>query len=235
MNSAHDLGGMHGFDPIGIDEIEASRPVAETGPEICEGAWPEKWEETVFSMTLACGMLGQWNLDQSRFARENMEPGHYLNSSYYEHWLHGLETLLLERGLVSQDELKDGRCRQVSSLKAVTKEDVTPMLRKGGPTLLPSESGPVFDLGDRVMVENFHPKSHTRAPRYIRGRRGLVVGYHGAHVFPDTSASSGEKVPAHLYNVRFEPGELWGEQAADNSSSVFVDVFEPYLKLDGLS
>lgn len=70
MNSAHDLGGMHGFGPIDRSQIEN---------------FVSEWEEKVFALTLACGMLGQWNLDQSRFAREKMDPGHYLCSSYYEH------------------------------------------------------------------------------------------------------------------------------------------------------
>jgi hypothetical protein len=40
-----------------------------------------------------------------RFARENRPPADYLNKSYYEIWLAGLETLLAERGLVSADDI----------------------------------------------------------------------------------------------------------------------------------
>ena len=59
-----------------------------------------------FCANRGCGFLGEWNLDASRYARESMEPGHYLTSSYYEHWLFGLERLLEERGLVSAGELE---------------------------------------------------------------------------------------------------------------------------------
>jgi nitrile hydratase len=43
-----------------------------------------------------------------RFARENRPPADYLNKSYFEIWLAGLETLLAERGLVSADEIAAG-------------------------------------------------------------------------------------------------------------------------------
>ncbi len=91
MNGAHDLGGMHGFGPV---EPEADEPV-----------FHEEWERRAFAITLACGALGEWNLDMTRYARERMEPGAYLHTSYYEHWLHGLELLLIERGLLSAAEI----------------------------------------------------------------------------------------------------------------------------------
>ena len=65
-----------------------------------------EWERRCFAITLACGFLGEWNLDMSRYARERMHPAKYLETSYYEHWLIGLETLLIEKGLVSEDEIK---------------------------------------------------------------------------------------------------------------------------------
>jgi nitrile hydratase len=34
-----------------------------------------------------------------------MDPAHYLESSYYEHWLTAIETLLVEKGVLTQDEL----------------------------------------------------------------------------------------------------------------------------------
>lgn len=91
MNGAHDLGGMDGFG--GIDR-EPDEPV-----------FHEEWERRAFAITLAMGARGDWNLDMSRFARERMSPADYLVSSYYEHWLHGLERLLAERGLVNAKEI----------------------------------------------------------------------------------------------------------------------------------
>src|SRR5919201_2400649 len=91
MNGAHDLGGMHGFGPV---EIERDEPV-----------FHHDWERRAFALTLATGYFGRWNIDQSRHAREQMHPAAYLATTYYEHWLFGLERLLHETGLVTRDEL----------------------------------------------------------------------------------------------------------------------------------
>jgi len=91
VNGAHDLGGMHGLGPI--------------DPETDEPVFHEEWERRCFAITLATGFLGQWNIDMSRYARERMHPGEYLRTSYYEHWLHGLQTLLVEQGMLTEDEI----------------------------------------------------------------------------------------------------------------------------------
>ena len=92
MNGAHDLGGMQGFGPI--------------SPEPNEPVFHAEWERRAFAITLAMGAFGQWNLDMSRHARERSDPAEYLASSYYEHWLHGLQTLLVEKGLLTEAEIK---------------------------------------------------------------------------------------------------------------------------------
>jgi nitrile hydratase len=91
MNGAHDLGGMHGLGPIDA--------------EIDEPVFHAEWERRCFAITLASGFLGQWNTDMGRYARESMHPGDYLKTSYYEHWLHGLQILLVEKGLLTADEI----------------------------------------------------------------------------------------------------------------------------------
>lgn len=91
MNGAHDLGGMDGFGPI---DPEPNEPVFHT-----------EWERRAFALTVALGYSGLWNLDMTRWAREQMEPADYLRTSYYEHWLFGLETLLREKGLLNAEEI----------------------------------------------------------------------------------------------------------------------------------
>ncbi len=91
MNGAHDLGGMHGLGPI--------------DPEFDEPVFHEEWERRCFAITLAAGFLGKWNIDMSRYARERMHPADYLRTSYYEHWLHGLQTLLVEQGILTEEEI----------------------------------------------------------------------------------------------------------------------------------
>lgn len=92
MNGAHDLGGMHGFGPI--------------NPQADEPLFHAEWERRAFAITLAMGAYGAWNLDMSRHARERVNPAAYLASSYYQHWLRGLELLLVEKGLLSEAEIQ---------------------------------------------------------------------------------------------------------------------------------
>jgi nitrile hydratase len=102
MNGMHDLGGMDGFGAV--DRIPG------------EAVFQHEWERRAFALTLAMGARAQWNLDMSRYAREQMSPSHYLLSSYYEHWLHGLEHLMIERGLVSAAEISAREAELCSSL-----------------------------------------------------------------------------------------------------------------------
>ena len=97
MNGAHDLGGMHGLGPIN-PEPEAREPVFHAG-----------WEKRVFGLVRLLGMLGQWTGDMSRHARERQHPADYLRHSYYQNWLAGLEKLLVETGLVTDEELATGQ------------------------------------------------------------------------------------------------------------------------------
>lgn len=207
MDGAHDLGGMHGFGAI-----DRSQQVDFACP----------WEEQVFRLTLACGMLGKWNLDQSRSAREQMAPAAYLGSSYYEHWLHGLELLLQQSGLT-----RDGS--QSGQINAVDVSRVAEILRRGGPTAMEAVAVALYSVGDVVQISNEHPQHHTRMPRYIRGCSGIVISHHGPHIFPDAHAKTGEKVPDHLYTVRFDGSELWGSLSSEPHTVVCVDVFESYI------
>ena len=65
MNGAHDMGGTHGFGAV--------------APEPDEPVFHADWERRVLALTLAMGATGEWNLDASRFARENRPPVDYLS------------------------------------------------------------------------------------------------------------------------------------------------------------
>jgi nitrile hydratase len=93
---------------------------------------------------------------------------------------------------------------------------------------LTAKAPPRFNVGDKVRAINRHPLGHTREPRFVRGRVGVIHAYHGAHLLPDLSAQ-GVRLGSHLYSVRFAASELWGENANVNSS-VYVDLWEDYLE-----
>jgi nitrile hydratase beta subunit len=220
MNGAHDLGGMHGFGPIN-PEPEAEEPVFHAA-----------WEKRVFGLALTVGALGKWNIDMSRGARERQHPVDYLQHTYYENWLAGLEKLLVEKGLVTPEELATGRATGLAESETrgrVLKADqVATVLARGSPVTMAIGTPPRFTPGDRVRAVNRHPVGHTRQPRYVRGRLGVIHGHYGAHVFPDRNAA-GVKEGRHLYSVRFEASELWGEGAAAGGA-VYVDLWEDYLE-----
>jgi nitrile hydratase subunit beta len=220
MNGAHDLGGMHGLGPINPQ------------PEAEEAVFHTAWEKRVFALNLAAGALGQWNLDMSRHARERQHPVDYLRHTYYENWLAGLETLLLESGLVTSDELATGKvvgpAHEDIRKRLLKAKQVAAALAEGSPVALPIETPARFHAGDRVRARNRHPTGHTREPRYVRGRCGVIHAHHGAHILPDRSAE-GVRESQHLYSVRFEALDLWGENAA-GQSAVYVDLWDNYLE-----
>ncbi|MFO1352511.1 MAG: nitrile hydratase subunit beta, partial [Gammaproteobacteria bacterium] len=74
-------------------------------PEPDEPVFHAEWERRAFAIVVAMGAYGAWNIDMSRSARESMEPGLYLRTSYYEHWLHGLQTLLINKGFLTEQEI----------------------------------------------------------------------------------------------------------------------------------
>jgi nitrile hydratase subunit beta len=218
MNGAQDMGGAHGFGPVHHEGADEPRFHAD-------------WERRAFALTLAMGFTGEWNIDESRFARERIPPAAYLSSTYYEIWLAGLERLLADRGLVSPTEIERGRAQEPARplRRTLDAEKVEHVLSRGGPTEREPEHPARFAEGDRVRARNIHPPTHTRLPRYVRGRAGTIERVHGCHVFPDSHAHGGGEDPQWLYTVRFEARELWGPDA-DAHSAVSVDAFEPYLE-----
>jgi len=215
MNGVHDMGGMHGFGPV--------------RPEADEPLFHAPWEARVLAMTLAMGGWGRWNIDASRHARERIPPARYLESSYYERWLAGLVTLMLEHGLVTEAELATGKPGAAALTPAVTAAEVPAILDRGGPCVRAEGRPPGLAVGRRVRACNINPETHTRLPRYVRGKTGVIERDHGVHVFADSNAHFHGEQPQHLYNVRFEAVELWGESAAFRGA-VHLDLWESHLE-----
>jgi nitrile hydratase subunit beta len=219
MNGPQDLGGQMGFGPINPE------------PESTEPLFHSPWERRALAVSLATGALGHWTTDRSRFTRESLSPAVYYSSSYYEIWIRALINLLHQEGLVSPQELAEGRAIDPAAptkrppLKA---ELVAPTMAKGSPYRRESNTTPQFVVGQSILTINHHPVGHTRLPRYARGRRGRIESVRGVFVYPDAMAH-GPDNPQWCYTVVFDATELWGP-SADPHSTVSVDAFEPYLK-----
>ena len=191
--------------------------------------WHAAWEPRALALTLAMGATGAWNIDASRRARETLPD--YARLSYYEIWFAALCRLMLERGLLTADELRDGLVRLAPRpLPRLLRADaVAGALTKGSPTLRQASTAARFAIGDRVRTRAGHVEHHTRLPGYAAGRVGQVERVHGAHVFADAHAEGLGEQPQWLYTVAFDGRELWGDDAAPGTS-VSIDAWEPYLE-----
>ena len=143
---------------------------------------------------------------------ERMQPGHYLTSSYYEHWLTAAATLAVEHGLVTGSEL-EARAGERFPLSGPV---LAPPVVDAGPDV----STPCFGVGDRVRVREWHPPGHTRCPRYVR--------LDGIHSVPDIEAHGTARRHEPAYSVRFDAAELWGD--GQRGVRVHVDLWDSYLE-----
>ena len=107
-------------------------------------------------------------------------------------------------------------------------KDALALLRKGGSTRATAEGAAKFAPGDRVVVRNLNPHGHTRAPRYIRCKTGVIDQDHGVFIFPDTHAHGKGPCPQHVYSVRFTARDVWGDDASSNDA-IYVDLWDDYL------
>jgi nitrile hydratase beta subunit len=224
MDGVHDMGGMHGFGPIPIEQDE---PVFH--------AW---WEGQVYALGAAGGRFFP-NIDASRHALEKLPPAEYLADSYYERWLRRMELRVVELGLITEAELSARQAEyEANPQRDVPRRsdpDVEARLEQRfqrQPALDQPDGTPSrFKVGDRVMTRNIHPAGHTRLPRYARQKRGVIHLVHGSHVFPDTNAHGLGPHPQGVYSVRFDASELWGDDA-EGRGSVFIDLWDAYLEAD---
>jgi nitrile hydratase len=153
----------------------------------------------------------------------------YLSASYYENMLMTVEKQLLNRGFVGQDELDAGRSLRPGAALArhVDPADISPILRRRKKVLV--APGPArFKVGDRVRARNINPPTHTRLPRYARGRLGVVEAVAGVNALAD-AAALGREEPEWYYTVVFAGQELWGE-GSDPHLSVAIGAAERYLE-----
>src|SRR5205823_5478261 len=106
---------------------------------------------------------------------ESLPPLTYLAASYYQRWFLGLEKRVVAHGLVGQDEINAGKSlssgRRLN--RKLTVADVPNTTTRGNyerPAVAPAK----FKAGDKVKTRNINPATHTRLPRYARGKLGMV-------------------------------------------------------------
>jgi len=202
MDGIHDLGGKQGFGRV---RYTPNAPVF-------HAAW-EVRANSLYALAVKCGVF---NMDEYRHAIERMDPRHYLGTGYYERSLTGLATLLVEKGLVTREELErraGGAC-PIAAPSAPGRANVATRER--------------FVAGDRVRVREDYVPGHVRMPAYIRGKTGVVVGESPSYPFHDAHAHGIEAQDEPTYDVRFRSEELWPNSS--DAALVHVGVFQSYLE-----
>ena len=217
MNGVHDVGGMQDFGPV--------------RPEANEPVFHAPWEGRVMAMNLAMAPWGKFATDQRRYARELIAPAEQLAMSYYQKWYAGLIANMTQTSMVTRAEVECGMPAAGSAklIPPLAAAQVPVFWSKGSPKTRDVVAVARFKVGDLVRARNFNPVTHTRLPRYARGKTGMVERTHGIFVFPDTNAQGLGEKPQYLYSVRFTARTLWGDQARPNDT-VYIDMWDDYLE-----
>ena len=212
MNGIHDMGGMQDMGPI---RIEKDEPV-----------FHAPWERRMFALFNALDV--PWPVLRSQI--ELIPPAEYLRMSYYEKWLAAIGPVVTKTGMVAPAELESGKAMGTAAAKwhVLSVAEVATWIVPGWDASAKPATAR-FQVGQRVRAININPVGHTRLPRYARGKVGTIERDGGVDVFPDAVAQGLDKKPQHVYSVRFEARELWGNQA-NTRDSVYADLSEDYLE-----
>jgi nitrile hydratase beta subunit len=218
MDGIHDMGGTHGWGRVVID---ADEPV-----------FDEPWEAKAFAFGALSPRLSGTNLNAMRHAIDRQHPVDYLVDGYYGRWLGAVETLLVDSGVLAPGAV-EARARALRGEHVVEPE---PPAEPHKPDYQPTAAGslrhvdqpPRFSVGQRVRAKSTANDGHTRLPRYARGKAGTVVMIQPAQVLPDTHAHFLGENAQHVYAVRFDGAELWGDASED--FSLTIDLYDDYLE-----
>lgn len=221
MDGIHDMGGMHGFGPVPIEQDEP--------------LFKAPWEGRVLAMRLATAMHTGTNVDRFRHLIECMPPANYLNASYYQRWLQGMLSHFLETGILSDADLAaimagDSPAEdKVKSATAIPAEQMRALLSYYPAPAADQPVPPRFSVSETVRARNMHPPGHSRLPGYARGKIGEIVAAHGLHLFADDRGSGLGDTLQHLYTLKFLASDLWGDDA-NPRDSVNLELWEPHLE-----
>jgi hypothetical protein len=160
------------------------------------------WEQQCHSLLILLSAKKIFKTDEFRRSIESLTPEQYNEWSYYEKWSAGMTNLLLEKKILTPDEL------QRALWGETTPDDTT--------------SPPFcFQVGDSVRVKRYHDvpnewkRPHIRTPGYVYGVSGTIERICGRHGDPSYLAFGLQTPPLRqLYRVRFRMQDLWPEQDA---------------------
>lgn len=207
MDGIHDMGGYHGFGAV--------NPRYET-------TFANVYQKRVYAMNMLSIMQGVYNIDKTRYYMENVPPAEYLGADYWERWLGMVEKLYAEAGVTPETDVSD-----IAGTVRIPPNRLWDLLRTMRVPAPPELPTPRYQVGDTIVMRCDSVSTHTRLPRYVRGRRGRIERYLGIFRFADAFASDRREYQ-HVYSVRFSGDELWGDGCEENTS-VQIEIYEPYI------
>jgi len=219
VNGNHDLGGVDlkkeaGADPATIEKIDRT-------------AKPNTyWESSIHALLVVLATKKPNALvttDENRRCVEALEREAYKDWGYYDQWSVSLTTILLERGIITHEEIDEGI--------------------NGDSPKVTEEQGPIYKVGDvlRVKTEDsrlrWH-RPHIRCPGYIYGQQAIVEEYVGLFKDPFLLAFRAVGPMQHLYRVSFDMAALWDKTGAARDQAVAptvsdriqADIYEGWLE-----
>lgn len=217
--SVADLGGTSGW---------GRAPV----PTPDEPVFAQAWEGRAFALTvLTMGRISGRNLDAFRHALTRLDHSAYFDDGYFGRWLHAAELMLTDSAVLAPGAV-DARAGRLAG--ADVEEPPVPAPRR--PDYAPAGPGslrdvpdpPLFSVGESVLALGRATGGPTKLPGYVQGHVGVVESVRPGHLLPDTHALFEGENPQHVYTVRFDSHELWGEDA--ETFTLTVELYECYLE-----
>jgi nitrile hydratase subunit beta len=207
MDGVHDLAGTQGFGKV---PHTANGPIGDT--------FKYDWEHMGYSMLFLGVTKGWFSLDEVRHVVERIEPRHYLTTPYYERYIIGAATLMVEKGIITHEQLEEATGGPFPL--------ALPVVSQGRPAGERHE----FQVGDQVRVRDDHFAGHVRYPAFCRGKTGTIT-HRTSQQWPLPDAighgrDDGGSQPS--YHVEFASKELFGDDT--DGAAVVVDLFEDYLQ-----
>ncbi len=199
MDGIHDLGGKQGFGRVKYPSAPHR----------------ESWRPLVRAVQAFAIESRIYNMDEFRHAIERMAPRHYMSAPYFERHLTAMATLLVEKGIVTRQELES-----LADGEFPLSGPLGPGRRASAPHS--------FAIGERVRVKDELVSGHVRVPAYIRGKTGTVVHISPAAPFPDSAAHNMQAEMEPTYDVRFRSRDLWPDTSDEalNHAAVFQSCLE---------
>ena len=224
MNGVHDLGGLHGFGPVD--------PGASTNR-----CFTTDWEKRVSSRFSRrpvrlpeCSMSTSSATPSNAWTRPTI-----CESSYYEHWLHAIETLARgkrhrspPRNCVTPTPPPD------ASGQETPRSSWTMPYPRSSPTGASARAGHRRQTqvqgrrhGRREEHQSADPYPHARAT--CATNSGASIAITACSCFRTPPAHGKGEKPQHCYSVYFSAQEVWGSRRPRATTPLYVDLWDDYL------